>query len=174
MDPTGESVKMWKFNWRDRRVMGFINNFTKLIRQSTLGNVDRQKIYKTGALRRSLYWDTFATHGGDEQVFRANYIYYAKFVELALGRGMPFNGLPPTIPGKQWQPIKMPDRPRRAKPAIATEMRRQASRFLAITANELQYAGTVYMIFAAGNSYSAQAAINRALFFDSTRGAFRR
>lgn len=173
-DPFGDKAVLTKWNWRDRRIMAFINNFTKITKADTLDDVDRQRIKKTGRLRRSLYWKTWATAGGDAQVFEASYIYYTKFVELAVGKGNPFKQLPPGIPGRKWQPIAMPDRRRKAKPSVPVEMRSQAKKFASWATRDFAYVGTMFMAYAMGNTSSAQAVINRALFWSMRKDAFDR
>lgn len=173
-DRFGDKKILLKWNWHDRRIMSFINNFTRITKADTLDDVDRQKIKKTGRLRRSLYWKTWATAGGDAQVFEAKYIYYTKFVELAVGRGNKFKQLPPAIPGRKWQPIPMPDRKRKAKPSVPVEMRSQAKKFASWVTREFEFVGTMFMAYAMGNNASAHAAINRALFWSMRKGAFDR
>ena len=176
-DPYGDNVKSWHWNWRNDHIMRWINNFVRITRANTLGNMERQDIKKySGMLKRSLAWKTWATSGGDEQVFRAQYIYYAKYVELALGKHNPYNGPVPPIANKQWQAITVPTRTRKAKPHVVTEMRRQAKRFMSYASDEFQFTGLVSMIYAMGGDEdpAIRHAVNRALFWDSTRGGFQR
>ena len=120
---------------------------------------------QTGALLRSLQWRTWNDSGGDRQVFEAKYNYYAKFVELALGRNMPFIGLPPGIPRRKWQPIQMPDgRPRKAKPSIATEMRRQAAKFTTMLEDRYSFAGIAMMVYALGPAIQNKALLEHLLY----------
>ena len=86
-DRYGEDILLFKFDWRDEQVMAWIERFTRIAGQDTLGNVERQNVKDTGRLMRSLFWKTWAVEGGAGQVFDARYVYYAKFVELALGKG---------------------------------------------------------------------------------------
>ena len=179
-DPYGDKMRKeggsWHWNWRNDHIMRWINNFVRITRANTLANVGRQDIGVTGQLKRSLAWKTWATCGGDEQVFRAQYLYYAKFVELALGKRNPYNGPVPDIPGARWQPITVPTRSRKAKPHVVTEMRRQANRFRVYASNYFQFTGLVSMIYAMGGNDdpAIRNAVNRALFWDSTRGGFQR
>jgi len=175
-DAYGDDVLLHRWNWHDRRIMAWINNFVKITGSNTLEDVDRQKIKDTGKLRRSLAWKTWATSGGDEQVFRAQYIYYAKFVELALGKHNPYNGPVPEIQAPRWKPITVPTRSRKAKPHVVTEMRRQANRFRVYATEYFQFTGLVTMIYAMGGDEDSaiRNAVNRALFWHSTRGGFQR
>ena len=164
-DMYGDKMKTFKWDWRDARIMAWINNFASISRKNVFANIDRQKIKHTGALKRSLAWKTFAVSGGDGQVFSARYLYYEKYVELALGKGDPYNGPVPEIPGAQWQPITVPTRRRKGRPFVVTEMRRQAARFESMARGEFAFVGTVFLVYAMGSNKSASAAINRALFW---------
>lgn len=173
-DKYGDQVLSWDWDWRDERIMSWINNFERISKEDVLGNVDRQKVHNTGALRRSLAWKTFASSGGDTQVFTARYLYYAKYVELAVGKKMPFRQLPPKIPHKKWGPISMPDRKRKAKPHVVAEMRTQAAKFISMARKQFSFTGTAFLIFAMGNNKSAAAAYNRAVFWANRKERFRR
>ena len=151
-DPYGERIELMKFDWRDARVLQWIDKFVEFGWRDSVGNVNRQKARQTGALLRSIKWRTWADSGGDRQVFTARYNYYAKFVELALGRKMPFVELPPAIPQRKWQPIAMPDRKRKAKPSIPTEMRKQSRKFVTMLEDRFSYHGMAIMIYALGPS----------------------
>lgn len=168
-DKYGDSVLLWKWDWRDDRIMSWIDNFEKIARKDTIENVERQRAIKTGRMKRSLAWKTFAASGGDTQVFSARYIYYAKYVELAVGRNQPYNGPVPNIPGPRWQPIPVPTRSRKGKPHVVTEMRTQARKFETMARKHFSFVGTVFMVYAMGNNQSASAAINRALFWANRR-----
>lgn len=171
-DRYGDKVLSWRWDWRDSRIMDWIANFVRITRENTLGNVDRQDIKGKskkdrkahhGRLRRSLRWKTWAASGGDSQVFEARYIYYAKFVELAVGKGEPYDSPVPDIPNPKWKPIKVPTRSRKGKPHVVTEMRTQASKFTAFARAQFSFAGTVYMLYAMGANQTTAAAYNRAL-----------
>lgn len=163
-DKYGDKVLRWKFDWRDTRIMNWINNFERITGENTLADVDRQfSKNSTGRLRRSLVWKTWEASGGDAQVFEARYIYYAKFVELAVGEGDPYGEQVPDIPHPRWQPIKVASRKRKGKPHVVTEMRTQASKFTAYARKRFSFAGTIYMLYSMGNNKSAAAAYNRAL-----------
>lgn len=169
-DKYGDKILSWKWNWQDDHIMRWINNFPRIARERTMGNVERVISDKgSGALKRSLYWQTFAASGGDEQVFRARYIYYAKFLELGVGRRNPYNGPVPPIPGKKWGPITIPTRKLKGRPHVVAEMRTQAKHFASYATKYFSFAGLVYMVFSAGDTYEARHAINRALFWASTR-----
>lgn len=168
-DRYGEDLLLFKFDWRDAQVLRWIENFPKLGKKDTLENIDRQDIVNTGALRRSLAWKTWAVSGGDAQVFEARFRYYAKFVELALGRGNPFRGLPPNIPGPKWRPIRMPDgRKRKARPHVATEMRGQARKFSTMLRRHFSFVGLTYMAYAMGDNNAAADTVNRMLMEPET------
>jgi hypothetical protein len=162
-DKYGDRVLKWKFDWRDTKILEWINNFVRITGQNTIGNVERQKAIKTGKLKRSLFWETWAASGGDSQVFQARYIYYAKFVELAVGKGDPYNGPVPNIPNPEWQPIPVPTRKRKGKPHVVTEMRSQAAKFTSFARAQFSFTGTIYMLYAMGTNQSTAAAYNRAV-----------
>ena len=164
-DMYGDKMKTFKWDWRDARITSWINNFASISKRNVYANVDRQKIKNTGALKRSLAWKTFAVSGGDGQVFSARYIYYSRFIELAVGRRYKYTSPVPSIPGAQWQPIPVADRPLKGRPFVVTEMRRQAARFESMARGEFAFVGTVFLVYAMGSNKSASAAINRALFW---------
>lgn len=169
-DKYGDQVLKWRFDWRDTRIMEWINNFVRITGENTYGNVERQRAIKTGRLKRSLAWKTWAASGGDAQVFEARYIYYAKFVELAVGKGDPYNGPVPDIPHKKWQPITVPTRRRKGKPHVVTEMRSQAAKFTSFARAQFSFTGTIYMIFALGSNRANAAAYNRAVAWALEQG----
>ncbi len=167
-DKYGDQVLRWKFDWRDTRIMKWINKFEEIARENTMANVERQGIESDRPnsehmLKRSLWWKTWSISNGDTQVFEARYIYYAKFVELAVGRGDTYNGPVPDIPHPRWKPITVPNRRRKGRPHVVTEMRTQASKFTAYARKRFTFHGTIYMLYAMGNNKSAAAAYNRAL-----------
>ena len=163
-DPYGERIKVMKFDWRDEQVLAWIQKFVEFGQKDTKGNVVRQNARRTGALLRSIYWRTWNTSGGDVQVFEARYKYYAKFVELALGKNMPFKALPPGITRRKWDPITMPDRPRKAKPSIATEMRKQAAKFTTMLEDNFLYHGIAMIVYPFNNSIENRDLIDRLLY----------
>ena len=167
-DPYGEKIELMKFDWRDARVLQWIDKFVEFGWRDSTGNITRQKARQTGALLRSIKWRTWADAGGDRQVFTARYNYYAKFVELALGRGNPFKELPPSIPQRKWSAIKMPDRKRKAKPSIPTEMRKQSRKFVTMLEDRYSFFGMAIMIYALGSSIENKRLINQLI----TRGRF--
>lgn len=168
-DKYGDKVLSWKWNWHDDHIMRWINNFQKIARDRTMDNYGRVINERSGKLRRSLQWMTFAASGGDEQVFRARYIYYAKFLELGVGFNNPYNGPVPAIPHKKWKPIAIPTRRMKGRPHVVAEMRTQAKHFAAYATKYFSFAGLVYMVFSAGDTVEGRNAINRALFWASTR-----
>ena len=169
-DKYGDQVLKWKWDWRDTQIMQWIANFERITGENTLADVDRQRAIRSGRLRRSLAWKTWSASGGDAQVFEARYIYYAKFVELAVGRGEPYVEQVPDIPHPRWKPIRVPSRQRRGKPHVVTEMRTQASKFTAFARSKFMFTGTVYMIYAMGGDKEAAAAYNRAVAWALEQG----
>lgn len=165
-DKYGDQVLSWKWDWRDDRIMSWINNFVNIIKSDTTGNIARLDMASSkGRLKRSLAWKTWAASGGDAQIFEARYIYYAKFLELAVGRGEPYDSPVPDIPNPQWGPIRVPSRSRKGKPHVVTEMRKQATKFSSMARKHFSFVGTVFMVYAMGNNQSAAAAVNRAIFW---------
>ena len=162
-DPYGEKIELMKFDWRDQRVLAWIDKFVEFGWRDSTGNITRQEARQTGALLRSIRWRTWADSGGDRQMFTARYNYYAKFVELALGKRMPFKELPPAIPQRKWPAIKMPDRPRKAKPSIPTEMRKQSRKFVTMLEDRFSFYGMAIMIYALGPSVQNKRRINQLL-----------
>ena len=161
-DPYGERIELMKFDWRDAKVLQWIDKFVEFGQLDSEGNLKRQEVHQ-GALLRSIYWHTWNDSGGDRQVFEARYNYYAKFVELALGKNMPFRELPPAIPQRKWKAIPMPDRPRKAKPSIPTEMRKQARKFTTMLEDRFSFHGMAIMVYALGPSVENRALINQLL-----------
>lgn len=163
-DPYGENIELVKFDWRDERVLQWIARFVEFGEQDSKGNINRLKAKDTGALLRSIQWRTWNDCGGDRQVFEVKYNYYAKFVELALGKGNPFIGLPPAIDQRRWGPIQMPDgRKRRAKPTIPTELRKQARKFTTMLEDRYSFAGIAMMVYALGPAIKNKAMIEHLL-----------
>ena len=162
-DRYGDNVLRFRFDWRDTRIMNWINNFTRISRENTMGNVGRVMNEKTGRLKRSLFWKTWAASGGDSQVFEARYIYYAKYLELAVGGKERYNGPVPEIRQPRWNPIPVPTRKRKGRPHVVTEMRTQASKFTAYARARFAFAGTIYMLYAMGGDKACAPAVNRAL-----------
>lgn len=160
-DKYGDNVLRFQFDWRDTRIMEWINNFVRISRENTMENYSRVITPRTHQLERSLAWKTWAVSGGDAQVFEARYIYYAKYLELAVGGKEKYNGPVPSIPHPKWKPIPVPTRTRKGRPHVVTEMRSQAQKFTAFARAQLSFAGTMYMIYAMGNNKSAAAAYNR-------------
>ena len=182
-DKYGDQIDRWRWDWRDTRIMSWINNFTKISRANVMENVERlgigdshakKKKASVHSLRRSLKWKTWAASGGDTQVFEARYIYYSKYLELALGKGDTYIQ-PPDIPHKRWGPISMPDgRKRKAKPFVVAEMRSQAQKFAAFARKRFSFVGTMFLIYAMGNNKSAEAAYNRAVFWAAKKEMYKR
>ena len=173
-DKYGDKVKRWEWDWRDERIMSWINNFERISRENTEENVERLNAVRTGAMKRSLWWKTWATSGGDTQVFAAKYLYYSRFVELAVGKNEPYDSPVPNIPHPYWQPIPVPKRSQKGKPFVVTEMRTQAAKFASVARREFSFAGTMFMVYAMGDNQDAHDAVNRALFRRQRRGRFDR
>ncbi len=163
-DPFGEKILLNKFDWRDARLLAWIDKFVEFGWRDSVGNIQRLDAVKTKALLRSIKWRTWADCGGDRQTWQARYNYYAKFVELALGRGNPFRSLPPEIDMPRWMPIRMPDRKRNAKPSIPTELRRQAAKFTTMLEVSYSFHGIAMMVYALGPSIQNKALVRRLLF----------
>lgn len=172
-DRYGDDLLLFHFDWRDELVMRWIEKLPEIGLKNSRENVERQGIESKGkhkgTLLRSLAWKTWAVSGGDAQVFEARYQYYAKFVELAVGRGEPFKQLPPRIPGPKWQPITMPDgRRRKARPHVVTEMRTQARKFATMLRRHFSFVGLTYMAYAMGDNKAAADTVNRMLMEPET------
>ena len=84
-------------------------------------------------------------------------------MELAVGKGEPYNGPVPNIPNPKWQPIPVPNRSRKGKPHVVTEMRSQAAKFTSFARAQFSFTGTIYMLYAMGTNHSTAAAYNRAV-----------
>ena len=155
-----DEVYLQKFDWRDKLVRERIARFIWYGKKHSDANIERLNAIKSGELKRSIYWHTWNDSGGDRQVFEAKYLYYEKFVELALGKNHKYVQIP-AIQIKEWGPISRPDhKPRKAKPFVTTEMRKQARRFESYLLRHLSFVGMGYMIFAAGDKRDRAAAIN--------------
>ena len=164
-DPYGEKIELVKFDWRDQKVMSLVDKFVEFGKTDSMENITRQDAVKTRRLLRSIQWRTWNDCGGNRQVFEVKYRYYAKFVELALGKGMPFIGLPPAIAQRKWMPIDMPDgRKRRAKPSIPTELRKQAAKFTTMLEDRYSFYGIAMIVYALGPSIQNQELIHQLLF----------
>lgn len=178
-DPYAEKLLSNRFDWRDKRLLKWIQNFVIFGQRDSKANVARQsasvserynkngkkKTYKsTGYLLRSIAWKTWSESGGDVQIFHAQYAYYNKFLELAVGKNDPFTQLPPDIPQPKWKPIPVPGKTRKARPSIPTEMRREARRFITYVQDSFSYAGIAMMVFAIANNKENAESINRGLF----------
>ncbi|WP_294913049.1 hypothetical protein [uncultured Prevotella sp.] len=162
-DKYGDNVVSWKFDWRHTQIIEWIEKFAEITGKNTYADVDRLKAVRTETMKRSLAWKTWAASGGDSQVFEAQYIYYSKFVELAVGGKEKYDSPVPPIPNKRWGPIPVPTRKRKGKPFVVTEMRSQAAKFTAFARSRFMFAGTIYMLYAMGNNKSSAAAYNRAV-----------
>lgn len=169
-DKYGDNVLRFKFDWRDTRILDWINNFSRITRENTMGNYERLITPHTHRLERSMSWRTWAISGGDAQVFEARYIYYAKYLELAVGGKEKYNGPVPNIPHPRWNAIPVPTRKRKGRPHVVTEMRTQAQKFTAFARAQFWFAGTMYMIYAMGNNKSAAAAYNRSVQWAMRQG----
>ena len=162
-DKYGDNVVSWKFDWRHTQIIEWIEKFAEITGSNTYADVERLRARRSGTMKRSLAWKTWAASGGDSQVFEAQYIYYSKFVELAVGGKEKYDSPVPPIPRKQWGPIPVPTRKRKGKPFVVTEMRSQAAKFTAFARSHFMFAGTIYMLYAMGNNKSSAAAYNRAV-----------
>ena len=178
-DPYGEMILSGRFDWRDERVLKWIENFVRFGQRDSKANVARQsaavtarynkngkrKQYRsTGNLLRSIFWRTWNESNGDVQIFHAQYAYYEKFLELALGKGDPFTELPPDIPGAKWKPITVPGKTRKARPAVPTEMRRNARKFTTFIQDHFSFAGIAIMAYALAAVKPNADVVNQAIF----------
>lgn len=178
-DPYGEKILSGRFDWRDERILGRISNFVRFGQRDSKANVARQsaavaerynkngktkKYSSTGQLLRSIRWMTWNEANGNVQIFHAQYLYYEKFLELALGKGDPFTQLPPDIPQPKWMPIPVPGKTRKARPAVATEMRRNAWKFVTYVQDHFSYAGISIIAFAMASVKPNADLVNRAIF----------
>lgn len=184
-DPYGEDILLTRFDWRDKLVLEQISKFVRYGLIDSRANVKRQsaavtarynkngkkKRYKsTGHLLRSIAWKTWNESGGDVQIFHAHYMYYEKFLELALGKNDPFTQLPPPIPGKKWKPIPVPGKTRKARPAVPTEMRRRAAKFSTYIQRHFAFAGVAMMVYSISTDKQYSDIINRDLFAHGLNG----
>lgn len=160
-DPYMENVIATKFDWRDEEVMRHIRRFITHGKIDSKNNIRRLAAIKSGRLLRSIGWKAWAESGGDAEVFQETYMKYGQFVELAVGRGEPYNGPVPPIPGRAWKPISVPTRKRKAKPHSTAEMRKQANRFERLMVDHFSFMGMGFMMYAAGSNRENNEAINR-------------
>ncbi len=92
-------------------------------------NIKRLDILNTRKLANSLKFHAWMESGGDVQVFEAQVEWYAKFVELALGKKSPLTFIE-SVSKKNWGPLYRRDGGKRmARPFYMIEMLRQVRRF---------------------------------------------
>ena len=137
-----------QFSWNDPMVSGYVKNFFVYLTRDALRNMDRLGIKnRSGMLRRAIYWKTWQAAGGDVQMFTLMYQRYAKFVELALGKGHELVKIA-EIGGPGWRPIPRPDgKPRKAKPFITSELRMQVRKFENMLLSQFAFRGTAYILW---------------------------
>lgn len=137
-----------QFSWNDPMVSGYVKNFFVYLTRDALRNMDRLDIKnRSGMLRRAIYWKTWRAAGGDVQMFTLMYQRYAKFVELALGKGHELVKIA-EIGGPNWRPIPRPDgKPRKAKPFITSELRMQVRKFENMLLSQFAFRGTAYILW---------------------------
>lgn len=162
-DPYADQIILAKFDWRDEEVMRLIRNFTRFGKEDSRKNIMRLHALKTGQLVRSIGWKAWSDSGGDAEVFQETYLKYGQFVELAVGKGQPYNGPVPPIPGRAWKPITVPTRKRKAKPHSTAEMRKQARRFERLLVNHFSFIGLGFLTYAAGSNRENYDQINELL-----------
>ena len=160
-DPFADQIMVTKFDWRDELVMKKIRAFITHGKIDAKANIKRLTAIKSGKLLRSIGWKAWADSGGDAEVFQETYLKYGQFVELAVGKGDPYNGPVPAIPGRAWGPIRVPNRRRRAKPHSTAEMRKQARRFERILVDHFSFMGLGFLVYAAGANRENSEEINR-------------
>ncbi len=144
------------FNFLNPLVIERVNKFIQWAEEDTQKNFARLDINTrpggkgkrfTGELYNGLKWKTWNASGGDVQVFQVVFAYYAKFVELALQRNHKLIEIPP-IDRREWQPIPRPDnKPRRAKPFVSAEMRKQGRRLERDLLRYYAYTGSMYVAY---------------------------
>lgn len=162
-DPYADNILATKFDWRDERVMFLIRRFIKHGRMDSKQNIKRLSALQSGKLIRSIGWKAWADSGGDAEVFQETYLKYGQFVELAVGKGEPYNGPVPAIPGRAWGPITVPNRRRKAKPHSTAEMRKQARRFERMLVDHFSFVGLGFLTYAAGSNRENYEKINELL-----------
>lgn len=160
-DPFADQILATKFDWRDERVMQLIRKFVLHGKLDSKANLKRLGAVHSGQLIRSIGWRAWAESGGDAEVFQETYLKYGQFVELAVGKGEPYNGPVPPIPGKAWNPIRVPTRRRKAKPHSTAEMRKQARRFERLLVDHFSFMGLGFLVYAAGANRENAEEINR-------------
>lgn len=159
-DPYMDNVIATRFDWRDEEVMRMIRCFVTFGKIDAKKNIKRLTAIKTGKLIRSIGWKAWSDSGGDAEVFQETYLKYGQFVELAVGKGQPYNGPVPPIPGKAWRPITVPTRKRKAKPHSTAEMRKQARRFERLLVDHFSFMGLGFLTYAAGSNRENYEQIN--------------
>lgn len=151
-DPYMDNVIATRFDWRDDQVMKYIRRFIMHGKKDSKQNVKRLNAINSGKLIRSIGWKAWSDSGGDAEVFQETYLKYGQFVELAVGKGEPYNGPVPAIAGRAWGPITVPTRRRKAKPHSTAEMRKQARRFERLLVDHFSFMGMGYLMYAAGSN----------------------
>ena len=144
------------FNFLNPIVVERVNKFIAWAEEDTNKNFARLDINMkpegkgkrfTGQLYNNLEWTTWNACGGDVQVFQVVFAYYAKFVELALQRNHKLINIP-AIDRIEWQPIPRPDnKPRRAKPFVSAEMRKQGKKLERDLLRYYAYTGSMYVAY---------------------------
>lgn len=162
-DPYADNIIATKFDWRDEQVMLLIRRFITHGKIDAKKNINRLKAVNSGKLIRSIGWKAWSDSGGDAEVFQETYMKYGQFVELAVGRGDPYNGPVPPIPGSAWNPITVPTRKRKAKPHSTAEMRKQARRFERLLVDHFSFVGLGFLTYAAGSNRENYEKINELL-----------
>lgn len=99
-----------------------------------------------GDMERSIH-ETIVNNAGGREVFvRFFYLYYARFVEIAVQGGMPYTPLPAM---EAMEPIARPDgMSRKAKPFLHSEIRRRVAKTITRIGKIYTYAGAASMIWA--------------------------
>lgn len=159
-DPYAERILATKFDWRDEQVMQFIRRFIKHGKIDARKNIKRLRAVSSGKLIRSIGWKAWSDSGGNAEVFQETYMKYGQFVELAVGKGEPYNGPVPAIANLAWGPITVPTRRRKAKPHSTSEMRKQARRFERLLVDHFSFMGLAFLTYAAGDNRENAARIN--------------
>ena len=159
-DPFADNILATKFDWRDERVMQYIRKFVFFGKEDTKQNIKRLNAVKSGRLVRSVTWKAWSESGGNAEVFQETYLKYGQYVELAVGRNNSYVPVPP-ITYKQWGPISVTGRRRKAKPHSTSEMRKQARKFERLIVNHFSFMGLGFLVYAAGGNRENYEQINR-------------
>jgi hypothetical protein len=140
--------------------MQYIRAFIRHGEIDSKKNVKRLDAIKTGKLVRSIGWKAWSDSGGNAEVFQETYLKYGQFVELAVGWKNKYKPIDP-IMTRQWHPIPVAGRKRKAKPHSTAEMRKQAKKFERILLDHFSFVGLGFLVYAAGANRANYEELNR-------------